>query len=138
MQYQIRELIKCFKVAKEQIQDLQLTMCEQNQEIIQMKESMKTLTEWKNTLQHEFGKCLERFEYLKHVKAEWRDVNEKLLEQDNLFNTLKELFIPQECFRQEKQIIISAINEIKEMFKELYQYQIERFSRLEKSLAKKD
>ncbi|XP_065370388.1 uncharacterized protein LOC135962404 [Calliphora vicina] len=138
LQCQIKDLIKCCKVAKEQIQDLTLRMCEKTKEILQMGELVKTLMAWKNTLDHEFGKCVERFEYLKHVKAEWLDVNEKMEKQKTLYGTLKESFVAKVCFLQEKESFISAITEIKETIKELFQYQFERFASLEKRLQNRD
>ncbi|KAI8119157.1 hypothetical protein FF38_02380 [Lucilia cuprina] len=138
LQHQIKELVKCNKIAKEQIKVLQLNMCEKNNEILELRELVKTLMEWKNTLDHEFGKCLERFEYLKHVKAEWRDVNEKIEEQNKCLSTFKESFVGKACFLQEKKSFIDAINEIKEMLKELFQYQFERFASLEQRLQKGD
>ncbi|KAM7343509.1 uncharacterized protein ACRADG_010508 [Cochliomyia hominivorax] len=138
LQFQINELNKCCKIAKKEIQDLHERVCERNQEIMKLKELVKILMEWKNTLEHEFGKCLERFEYLKHVKVEWRDLNDKLEEQTKLYDSLKETFIPKMRFIQEKKLFICAINEIKEMLKELYQYQFERFANLEKRLQKRE
>ena len=134
LQCQIKELVKCCKTAKAHIEDLHLNMCERIKEIMHLQKAVHILTDWKNTLEHEFGKCIERFEYLKHCKAEWHDVNEKLHQQQKFFDVMKEKFVPKWCFQEEKKSFIGSINEIKEMMKELFQYQFQRFECLEKRL----
>uniref|UniRef100_A0A1A9W170 Uncharacterized protein n=1 Tax=Glossina brevipalpis TaxID=37001 RepID=A0A1A9W170_9MUSC len=132
LQCQINELIRCCKEAKEHIKDLRLRMCAKAREILQLQKVTATLLTWRNTLEYEFGKCIERFEYLKHVKAEWEDVDAKFEKQKVCYTELEETFVPKACFLQEKKVFMSSINDIKEELKKLYDSQILRFEVLEK------
>ncbi|XP_073848412.1 uncharacterized protein [Musca autumnalis] len=134
LQCQISELVKCCGIAKNHIKDLRFRLCEKAKELLQQQKTVANLVQWKNTLDHEFGKCIERFEYLKHVKAEWKDVRENLDEQKNNFLVAQKAFVAKLCFQQEKQSIFGAINAIKEMFSELFEYQLHRFECLEKRI----
>uniref|UniRef100_A0A1I8QAZ8 Uncharacterized protein n=1 Tax=Stomoxys calcitrans TaxID=35570 RepID=A0A1I8QAZ8_STOCA len=132
LQCQINELFKCNQAAKDHIRDLKFQMIEKDKEISKLCNSVEVLLQWRDNLNHEFGKCIERFEYLKHVKAEWQSVAVKLEEQNKNFTSKMQSFVPKLNFQQEKQSFICAINEIKEMFKELFEYQLQRFDCLEK------
>ncbi|XP_005181916.2 uncharacterized protein LOC101894097 [Musca domestica] len=134
VQCQINEIVQCCRAAKDHITDLRSRFCETAKELLQQQKLVANLVQWKNSLDHEFGKCLERFEYLKHVKAEWKDVKEKLQEQKrNIFLEQKK-FVSKKFFDQEKQSILGAIGAIKEMFNELVEYQLQRFECLEKRI----
>lgn len=134
LQCQINELIRCCKEAKEQIKDLRLRMCAKAREILQLQKLTATLVTWKNALEFEFGKCIERFEYLKHVKAEWEEVNAKFETQKVCFTELEGTFVPKACFLQEKKVFTASINEIKQTLMELYNYQMNRLEEFEKRL----
>lgn len=134
LQCQINELLKCCRIAKDHIEDLHLRICEKSKDILELQKHVATLMQWRSTLDHEFGKCIERFEYLKHVKAEWQDVMIQLDQQKKTYSTMERAFLPKLSFQQEKTYFIAAISDIKEMLKELFEYQLQRFNCLENRL----
>ena len=92
------------------------------------------LNSWKMTLQNEFGLCIERFEYLKHVKAEWTDVLSMLDRQKLIFAKLEQNLLPKHCFAIQKKAVCEEINNMKELFKEFFELQVERYYKLEMRL----
>lgn len=138
LQCQINELIRCCKFARDQIYELRKRMCDRAREVHELQKAVAVLELWKRTLQHEFGVCIERFEYLKHVKAERRDVQCMLEKQLKCYATLETKFVPKSCFVEEKKQFLSEIKELKELFKEVFELQMERFVNLERRLYNLD
>ncbi|XP_036344287.1 uncharacterized protein LOC118753514 [Rhagoletis pomonella] len=134
LQCQINELIRCCNVAKDQIEDLRAHMCQKSREIIELQKTVCLLDTWKNTLQHEFGVCYERFQYLKLVKAEWEDVEKKIDEQKHCYKQLEESFVPKVCFLSEKRQFINECMEMRELLQEMFHMQSARFDALEQRM----
>lgn len=134
LQCQINELIRCCNVAKEQIEDLRARLCQKSREILELQKAVCLLETWRNTLQHEFGVCIERFQYLKHVKAEWEDVEKKLDEQKHTFKVLEKTLVPKVCFVSEKQQFVEEIAQLRELMQDMFQAHNARFDMLERRL----
>ncbi|XP_067633323.1 uncharacterized protein [Eurosta solidaginis] len=134
LQCQITELIRCCNVAKDQIEELRARLCQKSQEILDLQKTVCLLETWRNKLQHEFGVCYERFQYLRHVKAEWEDVEKKLDEQKRYFKTREDLFVPKICFVNEKHQFIDEIAEMREFLQEMFHMQTARFNAIEQRM----
>uniref|UniRef100_A0A0K8U237 Uncharacterized protein n=1 Tax=Bactrocera latifrons TaxID=174628 RepID=A0A0K8U237_BACLA len=134
LQCQINELIRCCNVAKDQIEELRARLCQKSREILELQKAVCLLETWRNTLQHEFGVCYERFQYLKHVKAEWEDVEKKLGEQNHTFKVLEKSFVPKVCFVSEKRKFVEEIAQLRELMQEIFQALNARFDVLERRL----
>ncbi|XP_011178829.2 uncharacterized protein LOC105209878 [Zeugodacus cucurbitae] len=134
LQCQINELIRCCNVAKDQIEELRARLCQKSREILELQKAVCLLETWRNTLQHEFGVCYERFQYLKHVKAEWEDVEKKLDEQKQSFMLLEKTLVPKVCFVSEKRQFVEEIAQLRELMQEMFQAHNARFDMLERRL----
>ncbi|XP_054739190.1 uncharacterized protein LOC129245187 [Anastrepha obliqua] len=135
LQCQISELIRCCNVAKDQIEELRARMCQKSREILDLQKAVCLLETWRNKLQHEFGVCYERFQYLKHVKAEWEDVEKKIEEQKRCYKELEDSFVPKVCFLREKRQFIDEIEELRELLQEMFHMQTARVDTLEQRMA---
>ncbi|XP_004533756.1 uncharacterized protein LOC101450987 [Ceratitis capitata] len=134
LQCQINELIRCCNVAKDQIEDLRARLCQKSREILELQKAVCLLEAWRNTLQHEFGVCYERFQYLKHVKAEWEDVEQKIDEQKHCYQELEKNFVPKKCFLNEKRQFVDETTQMRELLQEMFQIQTARFDALERRM----
>ncbi|XP_037954405.1 uncharacterized protein LOC119684436 [Teleopsis dalmanni] len=101
LQCQINELIRCCNAGKDQIRDLRERLCFHAKEINKLQETTIELIDWRNTLALEFGVCLERFRYLKTVKAEWTEVAEVLQKEKKKFYHLEKDYVPKEWYERE-------------------------------------
>lgn len=135
LQCQINDLLKCCCASKEQIYELRVQLCERTKELHELQKSVRLIYEWKAAVLEDFGKCIERFEYLKHVKAEWEDVETKMDELRNLFGTFESDYMPKKCYLQEKQDLLVTLQEMKRMMVELFEYQLTRFAAIEGRLV---
>ncbi|XP_075166695.1 uncharacterized protein LOC142238853 [Haematobia irritans] len=132
LQCQISELVKCSQNTKNLIEDMRLRICENSKRIIQLKKASEVLMQWRDSLDHEFGKCIERFEYLKHVKAEWQDVTAKFDQAKKSYSLMAQTFVSKLKFQEEKKYFISTVDNIKEMLKDSFEYQLKKFECLER------
>lgn len=135
LQCQINDLLKCCCMAKDHIYELRVQICERTKELRELQKSVRLMYEWKAAVLEDFGKCIERFEYLKHVKAEWEDVETKMNELRKVFSTFEFNFMPKNCYLQEKQELLVTLQEMKRMMVELFEYQLTRFASIEERLA---
>jgi len=138
LQCQIEELIRCCKYAKDQIADLRSLMCKKHMEILELQKMVAVLDSWRMTLEHEFGLCLERFEYIKHVKAEWSEVWEKLEKQRKCLLMRQEKYVPKVCYTKDKIDFVNATNDLRTQIQEVFEYTKQRFDVLEMKLFAKD
>lgn len=134
LQCQITELIRCFKFAKDQIKDLRIRMCQKSAEILELQKKVAHMESQRLKLQHEFDLCIERFEYLKHVKAEWADVQDMMDKQKVSFAKLEENFVPKSCFLRQKKLVCEEIASLKELFRDLFELQLKRYYEFEQRL----
>lgn len=135
LQCQINDLLKCCCLAKEQIYELRVQVCEKGKEIQELQKAVRLLYDWKAATIEDFGKCIERFEYLKHVKAEWSDLEERLDELRKFFIKFETEFMPKECYLLEKKDLLLTMHEMKRMMVELFEYQLTRFAAIDSRLA---